>query len=202
MAMMGVHPSFGFRLLCRVNLAREVLCCSLKSHSDGIGCVAGSALAVPIVTGRGENFGVRVRHGRGRAAAAIKAAFLRGEECPDKDRSLLRRCIGDPGRDEHIYGGYAGTTVVLRVPALPDSCILPVSVSQPAIVEAGLRRRSRGDLSLVQRSGRSTRSRAEVVVADGGFFGTVVRAGSELRSTARTFGGLVAGRGEAQTGFV
>ena len=127
MAMMGVHPSFGFRLLCRVNLAREVLCCSLKSHSDGIGCVAGFALAVPIVTGRSENFGVRVRHGRGRAAAAIKAAFLRGEECPDKDRSLLRRCIGDPGRDEHIYGGYAGTTVVLRVPALPDSCILPAA---------------------------------------------------------------------------
>ena len=117
--MMGVHPSFGFRLLCRVNLAREVLCCSLKSHSDGIGCVAGFALAVPIVTGRGENFGVRVRHGRGWAAAAIKAAFLRGEECPDKDRSLLRRCIGDPGRDERIYGDYAGTTVVLRVPALP-----------------------------------------------------------------------------------
>ena len=55
-------------------------------------------------------------------------------------------------------------------------------------MEAGLGRRSRGDLSLVQRSGRSTRSRAEVVVADGGFFGTVVRAGSELRSTARTFG--------------
>ena len=136
------------------------------------------------------------------AAAAIKAAFLRGEECPDKDRSLQRRCIGDSGRDERIYGGYAGTTVVLRVPALPDSCILPVSVSQPAIVEAGLRRRSRGDLSLVQRSGRSTRSRAEVVVAEGGFFGTVVRAGSELRSTARTFGGLVAGRGEAHTGFV
>ena len=65
MAMMGVHPSFGFRLLCRANLARGVLCCSLKSHSDGIGCVAGFALAVPIVTGRGENFGVRVRHGRG-----------------------------------------------------------------------------------------------------------------------------------------
>ena len=54
----------------------------------------------------------------------------------DKDRSLHRRCIGNPDRDERIDGGYAGTTVVLRVPALPDSCILSVSVSQPANVEA------------------------------------------------------------------
>ena len=53
-----LHTSFGFRLLCRVNLAHGVLCCSLKSHSDGVGYVAGFALAVPIVTGRGENFGV------------------------------------------------------------------------------------------------------------------------------------------------
>ena len=64
-----LHTSFGFRLLCRVNLARGVLCCSLKSHSDGVGYVAGFALAVPIITGRGENFGVRVRHGRGRISS-------------------------------------------------------------------------------------------------------------------------------------
>ncbi len=73
MAMMGVHPSFRFRLLCRVKLTRGALCCSLKSHSDGVGCVAEFALAVPMVTGRGENFGVRVRHGRGSISCADRS---------------------------------------------------------------------------------------------------------------------------------
>lgn len=68
-----LHTSFGFRLLCRVNLAHGVLCCSLKSHSDGVGYVAGFALAVPIITGRGENFGVRVRHGRGRISCVDRS---------------------------------------------------------------------------------------------------------------------------------
>ncbi len=71
-----------------------------------------------------------------KAAAAIKAAFLRGEEDPDNDLDLQRRCIGDPGRDERIYGVYKETTVASHsVPALPASCVLAVSVSQPAIVE-------------------------------------------------------------------
>ena len=71
-----------------------------------------------------------------KAAAAIKAAFLRGEEDPDNDFDLQRQCIGDPGRDERIYGVYKETTVASHsVPALPASCILPVSVSQPGNVE-------------------------------------------------------------------
>ena len=47
-----------------------------------------------------------------KAAAAIKAAFLRGEEDPDKDLDLQRRCMGHPGRDERIYG-------FIRIPLSP-----------------------------------------------------------------------------------
>ena len=73
-----------------------------------------------------------------KAAAAIKAAFLRGEEDSDNDLDLQRRCMGNPNWDERIYGVHTETTVASHiVPALPASCILPVSVSQPAIVEGG-----------------------------------------------------------------
>ena len=79
-----------------------------------------------------------------KAAAAIKAAFLRGEEDSDNDldlqrntsRDLQRRCMGNPNRDERIFGVYSETTIPSHiVPALPASCILSVSVSQPAVVE-------------------------------------------------------------------
>jgi hypothetical protein len=44
--------------------------------------------------------------------------------------------MGNPNRDDRIYGVYSETTVASHiVPALPASCILPVSVTQPAVVE-------------------------------------------------------------------
>jgi hypothetical protein len=36
----------------------------------------------------------------------MKAAFLRGDEDPDKDVCLFRRCMGDAKRDDRIYGAY------------------------------------------------------------------------------------------------
>ena len=87
-----------------------------------------------------------------KAAVAIKAAFLRGEECPDDDRDLQHRCIGNPGRDDCIYGVYRKTTVAGHsVTALPASCILPVSVSQPAIVEGSSVPASGEDLAVTYR---------------------------------------------------
>ena len=71
-----------------------------------------------------------------RKAAAIKAAYLRGEEDPEKQfADQQRRCMGDPGRDTRIYGVFKDTTVGSRsVPALPASCSLPASRSLPASV--------------------------------------------------------------------
>ena len=43
--------------------------------------------------------------------------------------------MGNPNRDDRIYGVYSETSIANHiVPALPASCILPVSVSQPAVV--------------------------------------------------------------------
>ena len=56
--------------------------------------------------------------------------FVERSECPDKDEDLQRWYLGHPGRDDRIYGIYKETTVASRsVTALPDDCILPVSVS-------------------------------------------------------------------------
>ena len=69
-----------------------------------------------------------------KVAVSIKAAFLRGEECPEKNYDLQRQCLGHPNRDDRIYGAYRGTSVAgPYVPALPASCVLPVLVSQPAL---------------------------------------------------------------------
>ncbi len=66
-----------------------------------------------------------------KAATAMRAAFLRGVEDPDKDVPLYRRCMGNPKRDHRIYGAYSKTVIASSsVPALPASCLLPVSVSK------------------------------------------------------------------------
>ena len=66
-----------------------------------------------------------------KAATAMKAAFLRGVEDPDKDVPIYRRCMGNPKRDDRIYGAYSKTLIASSsVPALPASCLLPASVSK------------------------------------------------------------------------
>ena len=73
-----------------------------------------------------------------KVATEMKAAFLRGVEDPDKDVPLYRRCMGNPKRDDRIYGAYSKTVIASSsVPALPASCLLPASVSktQPIVGE-------------------------------------------------------------------
>jgi hypothetical protein len=74
-----------------------------------------------------------------KAATAMKAAFLRGVEDPDKDVCLYRRCMGNAKRDDRIYGAYSKTVIASTpVRALPASCLLPASVSKPQpIIEEG-----------------------------------------------------------------
>ena len=58
-------------------------------------------------------------------AAAIKAAFLRGEQCPHDEMDVHRYCLGNPGRDTRLYGAYRKTVVASHsATALPDSCIV------------------------------------------------------------------------------
>jgi hypothetical protein len=73
-----------------------------------------------------------------KVATAMKAAFLRGVEDPDKDVCLYRRCMGHAKREDRIYGAYSKTVIASpSLPALPASCLLPASVSktQPTIDE-------------------------------------------------------------------
>ena len=111
-----------------------------------------------------------------KAAAAIKAAFLRGEEAPDKQYDLQRRC-----RDERIYGVYKDTTVAIRsVPALPASCSLPVPVSQPVIAEGSSVPASGEDFAatfLLPVEYHGVGAQAKVIGAEDGLYGFVVRAG-------------------------
>ena len=87
-----------------------------------------------------------------KAAVSIKAVFLRGEECPEKKYDLQRRCLGHPNRDGRIYGAYRGTSVSgPYVPALPASCVLPVSVTQPAIAKESSVPAAGEDLAVVFR---------------------------------------------------
>ena len=78
------------------------------------------------------------------AALAIKAAFVGGEKCPHDMENIRDQCLGNPGRDDRIYGAYKKTVFGIRsASALPDSCILPLSVGsvnaspQPAVREDG-----------------------------------------------------------------
>ena len=66
------------------------------------------------------------------AALAIKAAFVGGGKCPHDIENLRDQCLGNPGRDDRIYGAYKKTEFGIRsASALSDSCILPVSVVRP-----------------------------------------------------------------------
>ena len=76
------------------------------------------------------------------AALVIKAAFVSGEKCPHNIEHIRDQCLGNPGREERIYGAYKKTFFGNRSAyALPDSCILPVLVGsvsaspQPAVRE-------------------------------------------------------------------
>ena len=43
------------------------------------------------------------------AAQAITARFVGGEKCPHSIDGLVVACLGNPGRDERIYGAYQKT---------------------------------------------------------------------------------------------
>ena len=51
-----------------------------------------------------------------RVASAIKAAFLRGEEDPEINVDLHRRCMGNPNRGDRIYGAYSETAIASPAP--------------------------------------------------------------------------------------
>ena len=65
-------------------------------------------------------------------ASAIKAAFVRGEQCPHGEMDVPRHSLGNRGREgDRLYGVYKETVFARRsATALPDSCILPVSVGE------------------------------------------------------------------------
>ena len=108
------------------------------------------------------------------AVQAIKSRFVNGKKCPHSIENLDRQCLGHPDREERIYGAYKRTdggnraavalpdSCILSLPVvgvsapsqlsvLPASCILPVSVSQPAMVEGSSVPASGEDLAVTFR---------------------------------------------------
>ena len=79
----------------------------------------------------------------------LRPHFSVGEKCPHKEVDLPRPCLGNPGREDRIYGAYKESTVASRsVTAIPDSCVVPVSASNcGGEFYPGFGRRSGGDLS-------------------------------------------------------
>ena len=109
--------------------------------------------------------------------------------------------MGNPNRDDRIYGVYSETTVASHiVPALPASCILPVSVTQPAVVEDSSISASGEDLAVTFLL--PSEYHGVVIGAEGSVYGSVVRIGSEFGPATCNAGVVVEGSVEAHSGFV